>query len=157
MRLLKRFLEGVGSSITVDEEKLLRINNKRFTLDDDLNALIQRRDTLVYAGRFLGKDRKIFQPSAILLQMLAAEEGPLNRVHVDRETGWLFVCGRDVFEESILRKEGAFEEGGLSLVMLDGSCLGYGRVEGFQGKRILKNIFDVGDFLRRERWRARTS
>ena len=79
---------------------------------------------------------------------------PLNRVHVDRETGWLFVCGRDVFEESILRAESDFEEGALSLVMMDGSCLGYGRVEGFQGRRILKNIFDIGDFLRRERWRS---
>ena len=157
MRLLKRFLEGVGSSITVDEEKLLRINNKRFTLGDDLNALIQRRDKLVYAGRFLGKDRKIFQPSAILLQMLAAEEGPLNRVHVDRETGWLFVCGRDIFEESIMSVDGEFKEGGLFLVMLEGGCLGYGRVERFKDRRILKNIFDVGDFLRRERWRARTS
>jgi ribosome biogenesis protein Nip4 len=73
---------------------------------------------------------------------------------VNRETGWLFVCGRDVFEESTLKKEGEFEEGVLSLVMLEGSCLGYGRVESFQGKRILKNVFDIGDFLRRERWRT---
>lgn len=154
MRLLKKFLEGVGSSLTVDEERLLRINNKRFTVGDDLDDFIFRWDNLVYAGKLLGKDRKLFHPSPTLLQELASEQGPLNRVHVGRETGWLFVCGRDVFEESILRTEGEFEEGILSLVMLEGSCLGYGRVEPFQGKRILKNVFDIGDFLRRERWRT---
>ena len=154
MRLLKKFLMGVGSSLTVDEERLLRINNRRFTVGDNLDDHIIRWDTLVYAGKLLGKDRKLFHPSPTLLQELASEEGPLNRAHVNRETGWLFVCGRDVFEESILRKEGSFEEGALSLVMLDGDCLGYGRVEGFQGRRILKNVFDIGDFLRRERWRT---
>ena len=154
MRLLKKFLEGVGSALTVDEERLLRINNRRFTVGENLDDFIFRWDNLVYAGKLLGKDRKLFHPSPTLLQEIASEEGSLNRVHVDRETGWLFVCGRDVFEESIVRKEGEFEEGILSLVMLEESCLGYGRVESFREKMILKNVFDIGDFLRRERWRT---
>jgi ribosome biogenesis protein Nip4 len=154
VRLLKKFLEGVGSSLTVDEERLLRINNRRFTVGENLDDFIFRWDNLVYAGKLLGKDRRLFHPSPTLLQEIASEEGSLNRVHVDRETGWLFVCGRDVFEESILRKDGGFEEGDLSLVMLEGDCLGYGRIEMFQGKKILKNVFDIGDFLRRERWRT---
>jgi ribosome biogenesis protein Nip4 len=133
VRLLKKFLEGVGSALTVDEERLLRINNKRFTVGEELDNFIFRWDNLVYAGKLLGKDRKLFHPSPTLLQELASEQGPLNKVHV---------------------KEGKFEEGVLSLVMFDGSCLGYGRVESFQGKRILKNVFDIGDFLRRERWRT---
>jgi ribosome biogenesis protein Nip4 len=154
VRLLKKFLEGVGSSLTVDEGRLLRINNRRFTVGENLDDFIFRWDNLVYAGKLLGKDRRLFHPSPTLLQEIASEEGSLNRVHVDRETGWLFVCGRDVFEESILRKDGGFEEGDLSLVMLEGDCLGYGRIEMFQGKKILKNVFDIGDFLRRERWRT---
>lgn len=154
MRLLKRFLDGVGSSLNVDEDRLLRINNRRFTVGEDLDDFIFRWDNLVYAGKLLGKDRRLFHPSPALLQEVASEKGDLNRIHVDRETGWLFVCGRDIFEESILRKEGEFEEGSFSLVMLDGDCLGYGRVEMFQGRRILKNVFDIGDFLRRERWRS---
>jgi ribosome biogenesis protein Nip4 len=154
VRLMRKFLEGVGSSLVVDEGRLLRINNRRFTVGEDIEAYILRGRSLVYAGRLLGKDRNLFQPSPSLLQEVATGQETLNRVHVDRETGWLFVCGRDVFEESILRREGAFEEGAFSLVMLDGSCLGYGRVETFEGRRILRNVFDVGDFLRRERWRA---
>jgi ribosome biogenesis protein Nip4 len=42
-------------------------------------------------------------------------------------------------------------EGASFLVMLKEDCLGYGRVEKKEEKIILKNIFDIGDFLRRER------
>jgi ribosome biogenesis protein Nip4 len=35
--------------------------------------------------------------------------------------------------------------------MMDGDCLGYGRVEKQGEKTILRNLFDIGDFLRRER------
>jgi len=157
VRLMRKFLEGVGSSLAVDEGRLLRINNRRFTVGEDIEACILRGRSLVYAGKLLGKDRNLFHPSPALLQEVASGQGPLNRVHVDREVGWLFVCGRDIFEESILRREGAFEEGALSLVMLDGECLGYGRVETFEGRRMLRNVFDIGDFLRRERWRDRTT
>ena len=156
MRMLRAFLEGVGSSYLPDEEGVVKVNNKRFTLDEGLLGLIVRRDNLVYAGRFMGKNRREFHPSAILLRELTSEEGPPNRVHVDREVGWLFVCGRDIFEESALRVEGGFKEGTLSLVMMDGHYLGYGRVQSSEGRRILKNLFDIGDFLRRERWRDGT-
>ncbi len=62
------------------------------------------------------------------------------------------------FRESgtIIRDGYTIEEGILSLMMLEGRCLGYGRVESFKRKRVLKSLFDIGDFLRRERWRDRT-
>ena len=57
----------------------------------------------------------------------------------------------------ILIRDGyTIEEGILSLRMLEGRCLGYGKVESFKGRRILKNWFDIGDFRRRERGGART-
>jgi ribosome biogenesis protein Nip4 len=37
------------------------------------------------------------------------------------------------------------------LVMLGDDCLGYVRIETRDGRRLLRNIFDLGDFLRRER------
>ncbi len=65
--------------------------------------------------------------------------------------GWLFVCGRVIFEESIVRAEGVLEEGAFFLVMLRDDCLGYVMIETRDGRRLLRNIFDLGDFLRRER------
>ncbi len=57
----------------------------------------------------------------------------------------------------ILIRDGyTIEEVILSLMMLEGRCLSYGRVESFKGRRILKSLFDIGDFRRRERGGART-
>ena len=150
MRLLRKFLERVGSKLQVDEDETLKINNKRFTVTPNVEKYLVRRDKLVSAGRFLGKDRNDFHPSSILLSMLASEPG-LNKIYVDRDTAWLFVCGRDIFEKNILRVEGEFDLGEYFLVMLDTQCLGYGRITMFNDMRILRNIFDIGDFLRRER------
>jgi ribosome biogenesis protein Nip4 len=35
--------------------------------------------------------------------------------------------------------------------MFGGSCLGYGVVEPSEGRLILRNVLDIGDFLRREK------
>ena len=74
-------------------------------------------------------------------------EGP-NKVWVDERVGWLFACGRDIFAENIARSTGEVAEGRYFLVMMGGDCLGYGRVETRDGKLIIANIFDVGDFRR---------
>ena len=149
MRLLRKFLERVGSKYTFDEEDYQKLNNKRFLVSPELKERIIRKDRMVYAGSFLGKDRKDFQPSSILLKRLEEEEN-LNRIHVNRDTAWLFVCGRDIFSENITKLEGEFTVGNYFLVVFNGECLGYGRVWDINGKLILKNIFDIGDFLRRE-------
>jgi len=150
VRLIRKFLERVGSNLQVNEDETLKINNKRFTVTPGLGEYIVRWDKLVSAGRFLGKDRNDFHPSSILLSMLSSEPD-LNKIYVDRDTAWLFVCGRDIFEKNILRVEGEFELGEYFLVMLDAECLGYGKITKFEDMRILRNIFDIGDFLRRER------
>jgi ribosome biogenesis protein Nip4 len=149
LRLLKEFLEGIGSRLASDEDGLVRINNKRFIEADTLAGLLHTRRYLVYVGKLLGRDKRVFIPSSILLEELVREPGT-RKAHVDRKTAWLFVCGRDVFEEN-LGIEGWPGLGELYLVVSEGDCLGYGRIEEFEGRLILRNLFDLGDFLRRER------
>lgn len=146
MRLLKRFLEQVGSKM---DPEALKIDSKRFTLSPELGRRRFSRENLVYAGTYLGRNRRLFEPGSPLLQVLAAEEGT-GKVHLDRDAAWLFVCGRDVFEENVKRVEGVLELGGYYLVMFDGRCVGYGRYETSAGIRVIRNLFDLGDFLRRE-------
>jgi ribosome biogenesis protein Nip4 len=146
LRLLRRFLEQVGSKM---DPEVLMIDSKRFTLGQEMGRQRFSRENLVYAGTYLGRNRRLFEPGSPLLQMLAAEEGT-RKVHLDRDAAWLFVCGRDVFEESIRRVEGALELGGIYLVMFDGRCVGYGRFETSAGIHVIRNLFDLGDFLRRE-------
>lgn len=150
MRSLNEFLTAIGAEHGYDEEKLLKVNTKRFVVDGKLSDFVLDRRQLVYAGRYLGKTRREFLPSSILLDELSRVEG-LNRIHVDAETAWLFVCGRDIFGENVRRMEGEFAGGNAFLVMFGGSCLGYGVVEPSEGRLILRNVLDIGDFLRREK------
>lgn len=146
MRLLKRFLEQVGSNM---DPEVLSIDSKRFTLNQELERQQFSRRDLVYTGTYLGRNRRLFEPGSPLLQVLAAEEDT-RKVHLGRDAAWLFVCGRDVFEENIRRVEGVLELGRHYLVMFDGRCIGYGRYETSAGIRVIRNLFDLGDFLRRE-------
>ena len=150
MRSLNEFLTAIGAEHGYDEEKLLKINTKRFSVGEELGNFVLDRRQLVYAGRYLGKTKREFLPSSILLEKLSRVEG-LNRIHVDAETAWLFVCGRDIFGENVRRVEGEFADGNAFLVMFGGSCLGYGVVEPSERRLILRNVLDIGDFLRRER------
>ena len=146
MRLLRRFLNQVGSKL---EAEALMIDSKRFTLSQEMERHGFSRENLVYAGTYLGRNRRRFEPGSPLLQMLASEE-KTRKVHLDREAAWLFVCGRDIFEENIRRVEGNLELGGHYLVMFEGRCIGYGRFETSAGIHVIRNLFDLGDFLRRE-------
>jgi ribosome biogenesis protein Nip4 len=146
VRLLKRFLEQVGSNM---DPEVLSIDSKRFTLNKELERQQFSRKSLVYAGTYLGRNRRLFEPGSPLLQMLAAEENT-SKAHLDRDAAWLFVCGRDIFEENIRRVDGVLELGRHYLVMFGGRCIGYGRYETSAGIYVIRNLFDLGDFLRRE-------
>jgi ribosome biogenesis protein Nip4 len=146
VRLLRRFLEQVGSKM---DPEVLMIDSKRFILSQKLGRQRFGRENLVYIGTYLGRNRRLFEPGSPLLQMLAAEENT-RKVHLDRDAAWLFVCGRDIFEENIKRVEGVLELGGYYLVIFDGRCIGYGHYETSAGIHVIRNLFDLGDFLRRE-------
>lgn len=144
MRLLKRFLRDIGSKYKPVD--VVNINNKRFssTLDTPIDI-----PELVYTGTYLGQNKQRFEPSSILLQMLS-DEPSTHKVYVDRDTAWLFVVGKDVFDENIVDRTAGVRLGGYCLVMFGEECIGYGRYETSRDLRVVKNLYDVGDFLRRE-------
>ena len=144
MRLLRKFLSQMGSKYRPEE--LLNINNKRFTEPVDVKL---PRDRMVYNGLYLGQDKRWFIPSSLLLQKLAKEEAT-KKAYVDRDAAWLFVVGKDIFEQNVQRFEGDVKPGRYCLVMFGEGCLGYGRFETSGELRVIKNMFDLGDFLRRE-------
>jgi ribosome biogenesis protein Nip4 len=149
MSELKDFLKAIGADYEPVGEKL-NLNNRRFAVASEVAAQIHDRGRMVYAGKLLGRTKGGFMPGASLLRELGKIEGS-NKVWVDDRVGWLFVCGRDIFEESIIRAEGVLEEGACFLVMLGEDCLGYVRIQTQDGRKLLRNVFDLGNFLRRER------
>lgn len=149
MSELRDFLTAMGAVYEPVGERV-NLNDRRFIVNPEVAARIHDRSRMIYAGNLLGRTKREFIPGASLLRELGKMKGP-NKVWVDDRVGWLFVCGRDIFEESIVRAEGVLEEGTFFLVMLGDDCLGYVRIETQDGRRLLRNIFDLGDFLRRER------
>ena len=125
-----------------------------FLLNKTLKSLIQK--DFFYAGAYLGKakDERFF-PSFNLLAMIA--ECGANSVVVDKKAAWLFICGRDVFAKGITAVHGSSLKGDFTLVLNGfGECLGFGRIarnldsEAMKNEVAVRNVSDIGDFLRRE-------
>jgi len=149
MRLLRRLLMDLNSGICLGENEVVRINDKYFTLSPNLFESLRVKGGLVYAGRYLGRDRQRFEPSSLLLQVLAFEGGT-RKVHVGRDAAWLFVCGRDIFQDNIDYVDGGLSLGSQFLIVYGRWCLGYGRYETIRDRAVIRNLFNIGDFLHRE-------
>jgi len=121
----------------------------------------QAPQNFFYAGTYLGavKDSSFF-PSFLLLDMMAKSNA--NKVVVDGKTAWLFICGRDIFRKGIISAD-RLETGSYVLIINENNeCLGFGKVtpdlaeETDANAVAVKNILDIGDFLRREKRRQGT-
>ena len=114
-------------------------------MGEDLKNLKIDRETHS-KGLFLGEDKKGFKPSLALLEMIAKDSK--RKAFLNEKGAWMFICGRDVFGESI---EKSSVEEGLVLVQNDkDENLGYGKIWKKKGELFIKNILDKGDYLRRE-------
>jgi ribosome biogenesis protein Nip4 len=129
--------------------------NRYFLLNENLKKLVMTN--FFYAGIYLGKIKNgKFFPSLSLLRMIS--ERRANKVIVDDKTAWLFICGRDVFKQGIVKAVGSKRKGNYTLILNEhGECLGFGRISDLgeeKGEVAIKNISDIGDFLRREKQQA---
>ncbi|MCW3999640.1 MAG: hypothetical protein NWE93_05330 [Candidatus Bathyarchaeota archaeon] len=152
-KAIKSFAQRFGIQIILETDLLVEKNGRFYLVNANLKPLL--KDSFFVAGLYLGKAKEgKFFPSFNLLSMLAAQGG--NRVVVDSRTAWLFICGRDVFVKGVLKVFGSTRKGEATLVLNEfGECLGFGMVMagfgGAEGEVAVRNVVDVGDFLRREK------
>jgi ribosome biogenesis protein Nip4 len=146
------FAFQLGAKIALNADFTVKEGGRYFLLNENLNKFI--RKDVYYAGTYLGKikDGKFF-PSFILLAMLA--RGKANKIVVNKKAAWLFICGRDIFRKGILAVHGSQRKGDHTLVLNEyGECLGFGKIlqslDAEGAEVVIKNISDIGDFLRRE-------
>ena len=159
MKAIKNFIEQFRASIALDENLIVRKKNRYYLLNENLKKQIQQE--FFYAGVYLGKLKgAIFFPSFPLLTMMA--EGKANKIVLDKKTAWLFICGRDIFKQGILEANGTKRKGDYTLILNEhNDCLGFGKIlrnirkEQDANEVVVKNILDIGDFLRRERQQSR--
>ena len=151
MRPLEVFASRFGAKIAFNSEFIVEESQRYYLLSPRLKRM---PGNFYYAGLYLGKVKNgIFFPSFNLLNMLVRVAA--NKVVVDRKAAWLFICGRDVFGTGVVKVMGSKRNGDATLVLNEfGECLGFGKITGDLGesgeKVVVKNVLDVGDFLRRE-------
>jgi len=152
MKPLTDFAARFGTKIALNADFIVKKDNRYFLLNQNLKRVV--RTDFYYAGVYLGKFKNgLFFPSFNLLAMLARVE--TNKVVVDKKTAWLFICGRDVFRMGVVAVRGSLRKGDYTLVLNEfDECLGFGkithRLDDEKATVVVKNILDIGDFLRRE-------
>jgi ribosome biogenesis protein Nip4 len=159
LKAIKDFVAQFRASVPLDESLMVKKKNRYYLLSERL--MKQTQQDFFYAGVYLGKLRgRIFFPSFLLLTMMA--EGKGNKIVVDKKTAWLFICGRDIFKQGILELKGTKRKGHYTLVLNEhNECLGFGKIarniliETDANEVVVKNILDIGDFLRREKRQSR--
>ena len=155
MKPINDFISRFETSVNLDEKFIVKKQNQFFLINETLRLQIQK--DFFYVGTYLGKVKDgIFFPSFILLAMMA--ETKANKTMVDKKTAWLFICGRDVFKRGIIQMTGSKSKGDYTLVLNQhNECLGFGKIlcniieEKDKSKVIVKNISNIGDFLKREK------
>jgi ribosome biogenesis protein Nip4 len=154
MKPITNFAAQLGAKIALNPDLAVEKGNRYFLINQTLKKTI--RKNFYYAGTYLGKAKNgNFFPSFALLAMLAKTEA--NKIVVDQKTAWLFICGRDIFQKGITTVHGSRRKGSHTLVMNEhGECLGFGKIirtlnpEEKKTEVAVRNITDIGDFLRRE-------
>ena len=142
---MKTFIKTFGISKLFDEKKLRKISNTWFSVDEPLKTILKRiKLPPIAAGLCLGQFNAKLKPSPDTLHVLA--KTPTKKAWVNKKGEWMFICRKPVLAKSIVRNDA--EKGDRVLVLNQyNECIGFGR---FDGKKI-KNEYDIGDFLRRER------
>ena len=154
-RAITDFASQFGVQIALNLDLMVENTGRFYLVNPALKPML--RQDFFSAGVYLGKAKEgKFFPSFYLLGMLAKKEA--YRVILDKKAAWLFICGRDVLRKSIVRVQGPGNKDTNTLVFNEfGECLGFGRIvdklRGGAGDNgvVVRNVLDIGDFLRRER------
>jgi len=155
-KAITNFAQQFGVQIALNPDLLVEKSGRYFLVNSAQRPYV--RQDFFYAGVYLGKAKEgKFFPSFNLLGLLAKENS--SRVIVDGRTAWLFICGRDIFGRGVVKVQGSAKNNMNILVFNEFSeCLGFGRIVGNLTETsnfeqiVVRNVLDLGDFLRRERY-----
>jgi ribosome biogenesis protein Nip4 len=158
MKEINDFVAQFNATLILDESQIVKNRNRYYLLSKNLKQQIPKG--FFYAGEYLGAVKGTsFFPSFILLAKIAQTKA--NKIMVDKKTSWLFICGRDIFRQGIV-KENNPKKGDHTLIINEkNECLGFGKImlnlRGVPDSKevAVKNILDLGDFLRREKRQPR--
>jgi ribosome biogenesis protein Nip4 len=159
MKEIEAFVKQFNARLALDKSRVVRNRNRYYLLNEKMKKQIPKN--FFHAGVYLGAVKgDSFFPSFLLLSMIA--EIKANKLVVDQKSAWLFICGRDIFKQGILN-DTRLKKGDYALILNEhNECLGFGKVtlnirQEIDVKKVaVKNILDIGDFLRREKRQQRS-
>jgi ribosome biogenesis protein Nip4 len=141
---MKSFIQQFTNKVLFKEEHIIEINKRFFLVRPNTKKLVNTKT--VYADTYLGRrGRKYFIPSVFLLNEI--KKHAKNKVVVNKKGEWLFTCGRNLWKHNIISS--TTKQGIVLVFNKHNECLGHGRLQ--TGKVAVEKLFDIGDFLRRER------
>jgi len=139
---LKEFL-----SFFVDDISFEYVQQGRSYFLKNPSTDLKIEQTPLIEGLPLGREDNFFKPSLFLLELISKQTK--NKIFINANAEWLFLCGRDIFLESIEKNN---SKNKIFLVQNNkDENLGLGMKTKHKGKTIVKNLIDRGDFLRREK------
>jgi ribosome biogenesis protein Nip4 len=157
--MIKEFLKKIKKEDIINHDNTIKIEDGYFlkpeeeTLKKNFNKVSRKtkENKLKYTGISLGCNRKkIFAPSVYLLEKLRDQNA--NYIKINKKGEWLFICGRDIQGTSIYKTNCEINEYAIVL-NLKKEPLGYGILikKPTGDSMCFKRIYDIGDYLRRER------
>ncbi len=148
MEVIEKFISKFTSKKL---DNVVKEGDRFYFAEKDLVELRSKITKQPYSvGLFLGEIKKNnFKPSVALIDWLSHNSE--RKVFLNKNSAWLFICGRDVFGKGIVKAN--VKEGFVLVQNEADENLGYGEIVAnlsLKDKMVIKNFLDKGDFLRRE-------
>jgi len=146
MDILKTFISQFTKEFPYEE--IQKINKKYFLIDSKTKKFTNKLDfeDLRSSGLYLGEEKaRKFNASINMLNILKNKTD--KTIKLNEKASWLFICGRDVFADSILERNNAY--GTVLVLNKFDEVIGLAKKDK-KDKNLFKNFYDIGHLLRRE-------
>jgi ribosome biogenesis protein Nip4 len=149
MKYLEQFIKQFTKEELYREEDI-RIQNKEYyyTPKHIQQKLNNNQEEPIQAGLFLGKiNNGQFQASLNLLEEINKHTN--QSITLPEKQAWLFSCKRDIFKSKEI-----IDKTTNNIIIIndeEGRVIGLAKKESEKGKELYVPLFDIGEYLRREK------
>lgn len=149
MKQLTHFISRFTTKELFNQTNISIHDKQYFYQPQKLQELIKTiPQTTNYAGELLGKIvRGQFHPTLSLLERL--EPHTQEKIRLDEKQAWLFTCKRDIFVGSDI--EDTTTQDIILILDSDDIVIGIAKKQTIKGKKLYTPLYDIGEFMRREK------
>ncbi|MFW5977019.1 MAG: NIP7 pre-PUA domain-containing protein [Candidatus Nanoarchaeia archaeon] len=149
MKQLKHFISRFTNKDIFNEDLIVIHDKQYFYQSKKLQKTISKIPTKTnFAGQLLGRIiRGQFHVTLSLLEHIQAHT--TQKIKLDEKQAWLFTCKRDIFQSKDIKDETT--KNIILVVDSDDIVIGLAKKQTVKGKQLYTPIYDIGEFMRREK------